>query len=351
MPAETPSGTLAALGLDASGIGALVDPPRPAGDFKADVEAFTTIEDCMRDRAKVDPVIGDALENIGYDTFLRDACRVLEAVKTKDARRCTLIDASSLKARCNAVIAISTHDANRCPRVGAGPERGRDPECVAEAVRSPAMCAAVVDRNDRSRCEAMLGKDEKACDALLITEERTACVRDVVRWRSTLADGAAQVTAVAPVKATMELHGAEGHADPKPTQFDLGLDLARGLVVVKEAKRWRTTVGELDDLSLSPKAAAPTSTAKLGFKLLFGPEPSAKTELEGAALSVPGAASIACSSGKCDLAVKVRAIDATRGGAVSLEVDGTVSGGTQAFKVHADLATFVRDVMDLTAPE
>ena len=69
----TPSGTLAALGLDASGIGTLVDPPRPAGDFKVDVDAFTTIEDCMRDRAKVDPVVGDALENIGYDTFLRDA--------------------------------------------------------------------------------------------------------------------------------------------------------------------------------------------------------------------------------------------------------------------------------------
>ncbi len=342
--AITPSGTLAALGLDASGISPLVDPPRPAGDFKLDVESFTTIEDCMRDRAKLDPVVGDALENIGYDTFLRDACRVLEAAKTKDARRCTLIDASTLKARCNAVIAISTHDADACPRVGARPDRGRDPSCVAQATRSPVLCVAV-DRHDRSLCDAMLGKDDKACDSLLIDAERASCVRDVVRWRSTLADGAPQVTVVAPVKATLEVHGTEGHPDPKVTSYDVTADLARGVVVVIEKNRSRMTIGETDDLSLSPQATNPMSSAKFGFKLLFGPDPSAPVELEGATLSVPGASSLACASNKCVLAVKIVKVDATRGGAVHLEIDGSVSGGTQAFKVHADIETFVRDTI------
>jgi hypothetical protein len=348
--ATTPSGTLAALGMDASGIGAIVDPPRPAGDFKADIDAFTTLEDCMHNRAKVDPVIADALENIGYDTFVRDACRVLEAAKTKDVRRCTLIDASTLKARCNAVVAVWMHDANLCPRVSVGPDRGRDPMCLAQALRSPVLCAAV-DTHDRTSCNATLTRDEKGCDAILITEERDACVRDVVRWRSTLADGAPQVTVLPPVKGSLEVHGAEGHPDLKTTNFDLGFDLSRGVVVVEESRRWRLSMGEADDLSLTPKATNPMSTAKLGFRLLFGPEASAKSELEGATLSVPGASSVACSTSKCELTIKTKKLESTRGGAVSLEVDGMVGTGAQAFKVHADLSTFVRDVMDLTAEQ
>ena len=349
-PAGSPSSTLIALGLDASGVGVLVDPPRPAGDFKADVTAFTTMEDCMRDRSKVDPVLGDALENIGYDTFVRDACRVLEASKTKDPRKCSLIDASTLKARCNAVVAIVMQKPDACPRVSAGTTRGRDPLCIAQASRSPILCAAV-EHHDRPTCEASLGKDEKPCESLLIDEDRASCVRDAIRWRSSLADGAPLVTSIAPVKATLEVHGAEGRPDPKQTTFDWTQELSRGVVIVKETPRWRAMFGDVDDLGLTPKATSPMSQAKLGFQLKFGPEPTAKVDLEGTSLSVPGASSMTCASSKCELVTKVRKVDATRGGAVSLEIDGTFGGGAQAFKVHADITTFVRDVMDPAAPE
>lgn len=328
----------------------MVDPPRPAGDFKADVAAFTTVEDCMRDRSKVDPVLGDALENIGYDTFVRDACRVLEASKTRDSRKCSLIDASTLKARCSAVVAIVMQKPDACPRVSAGTTRGRDPLCLAQASRSPILCASV-EHHDRPTCDATLGKDEKACDSLLIDEDRVACVRDAVRWRSTLAEGAPLVVALAPVKATLEVHGAEGHPDPKQTSFDWTAELARGVVVVKETPRWRAMFGDIDELSLTPKATSPLSLAKLGFQLRFGAEATAKVDLEGASLSVPGASSMTCASSKCELVTKVRKVDATRGGAISLEIDGTFGGGAQAFKVHADVTTFVRDVMDTAAPD
>ncbi len=349
-PTTTPSSTLIALGLDAAGVGVLVDPPRPAGDFKADVAAFTTVEDCMRDRSKVDPVLGDALENIGYDTFVRDACRVLEASRTKDPRKCSLIDASTLKARCNAVVAIVMQKPDACPRVSAGTTRGRDPLCLAQASRSPIFCAAV-EHHDRPTCEATLGKDEKACDSLLIEEERASCVRDAVRWRSTLTDGAPLVTALAPVRATLDVHGAEGRPDPKQTTADWTAELARGVVVVKESARWRAMFGDIDELSLTPKATNPMSPAKLGFQLRFGPEATAKVDLEGATLSVPGASSLTCASSKCELVTKVRKVNATRGGAISLEIDGTFGAGAQAFKIHADVTTFVRDVMDTTANE
>src|ERR1019366_5592349 len=43
-------------------------PPAPAGDLKAEIARFTTLDACVNERARVDPIVGDALEAIGYDT-------------------------------------------------------------------------------------------------------------------------------------------------------------------------------------------------------------------------------------------------------------------------------------------
>jgi hypothetical protein len=61
------------------GESASADPPALAGDLGADIEGFTTVDACVAAHAGVDPLVGDALEGIGYDTLLRDACRALEA--------------------------------------------------------------------------------------------------------------------------------------------------------------------------------------------------------------------------------------------------------------------------------
>src|SRR5579864_4561620 len=50
------------------------DPPVAAGDLAADIAAFTNIEACV-EHASVEPFLGDALQAIGYDSFVRDACR------------------------------------------------------------------------------------------------------------------------------------------------------------------------------------------------------------------------------------------------------------------------------------
>lgn len=343
-PTETvssPSADLRALGIDAQGILPVVDPPRAAGDFLADVASFSTLEECMQTRSKMDPVLGEALDNIGYDTFVRDACRVLEAAKTKDRRRCTLIDSSTLKQRCMAAVAIVTKDETTCPGAAPGIERGLDPMCLAEALRSPAMCAAVEPR-DRARCDAIVGKDDKACDKLLITEEHQTCVRDSLRWRSAMSDGAAVVASVAPVKATLEVHG-DGRPDPAATSFDMGADVARGVVIVKDQKQTRFAIGELEDVLL-PKAAAPTSRAKLALKVSFGADVT-KSEVKDAMLSVPGAVMISCASSPCEWTAKVTKIEPVRGGAVELSLEGKVGSAPQAFRAKADVKTFVRDVV------
>src|ERR1019366_1781105 len=94
-----------ALGLDGGSLEVRLDPPAPAGDLKAEIARFTTLDACVDGLARVDPIAGDALEAIGYDTFLRDACRVLDATKANDPGRCPAIEASSLEARCRTTVA------------------------------------------------------------------------------------------------------------------------------------------------------------------------------------------------------------------------------------------------------
>src|SRR4051812_28373985 len=75
----SPSTIASVLGLDAGVFVDTSDPPAPAGDLKADLDRFVNVETCVKERANVDPLVGDGLRAIGYDTFLRDACRLLEA--------------------------------------------------------------------------------------------------------------------------------------------------------------------------------------------------------------------------------------------------------------------------------
>src|ERR1044071_6588769 len=60
-----------------AGIELAVDPSPPSGDLKSDIESFTTLDACVRARAMADPLLGDAIEALGYDTLMRDACRIL----------------------------------------------------------------------------------------------------------------------------------------------------------------------------------------------------------------------------------------------------------------------------------
>ena len=65
--------------------------------------------------------------------------------------------------------------------------------------------------------------------------------------------------------------------------------------------------------------------------------------MTNASLSVPGSLEGACTGADCKLTVKVTKLEPKRGGAVELVIDGTLGG----FRVHADVSTFVRDVVDL----
>jgi hypothetical protein len=335
-PQETepasPSALASALHIDAAALaGPLVDPEKPAGDLAADLAAFTTVEACMKDKTRtLDPLVGDAVDAIGYDTFLRDACRVLEAAKNKDAKKCELIDASALRSRCRAVTAMVAGDADGCPlKAPSKPELGRDATCVAAALRSPAMCAGAQKR-DRPVCEALVTHDTKKCDAVPLDDLRVSCTRDATRFRGALVGNAA-IASVPPAKGTLTF---SGEGKPQATA-DLDFDVGSGVVVLVDGKKTRVTFGRVGDATATPRTAQPLDRTRLALAFTTSDKP---TEITEAALTVPGSPVATCTA--CSLTLKVEKLEPKRAGAVSLVLDGTLG----AWKIHADVQTFVRDV-------
>src|SRR6266542_6732339 len=116
-----------------AGIEIADDPAPPSGDLKGDIESFTTLDACVRARTAMDPLLGDAIDALGYDGLPRDACRILQASKEKNQDACRPIVASSLRARCESYVAIIAGNANLCPMNGSGKFAARDPVCFARA--------------------------------------------------------------------------------------------------------------------------------------------------------------------------------------------------------------------------
>src|SRR6185436_8996946 len=121
-----------ALGLDASAALAVTDPLPPSGDLKAEMARFKGLDACVKEHAGTDPLVGDALDAIGYDTVIRDSCRVLEALVQKDAKRCDPIESGALRAHCQDTVAIVFATPEGCSLdVPSEPSHGRNPLCLA----------------------------------------------------------------------------------------------------------------------------------------------------------------------------------------------------------------------------
>src|SRR3954471_19652270 len=179
-----PSSVAAVLGIDAGAFVDIADPPAPAGDLKADLDRFVNVESCVKERANVDPLAGEGVRGIGYDTFLRDACRLLEAAKDKKRETCDRIDSSAMRARCQSWVAMVSQTPDACPMQFEGlVTRGRNPSCVAIAAKDPRLCAGESRTVQRGTCEAMVARDAAKCEVLL-PSHRALCQREVARWRS-----------------------------------------------------------------------------------------------------------------------------------------------------------------------
>lgn len=334
-----------ALGKDAADLAAPVDPPPVSGDFKADLERFTTLEGCVAERGALDPVIGDALLAIGYDTFLRDACRVLDAAKSGDRRRCASIEASTLRARCEAYVAMVRSDPDACPLdVATDRARGHDPTCVAAAARDARLCAGEV-ANKRAACEALVSGDEKRCARAGAEAARRLCQRDAARWRSLLSGvSSGGGPALTKPSGTLTLRPADAAAPARPPT-DLALDVERGVVLVRELGALRLQVGSLEELGAVPRASSPVARPRLAFALRVSGDAPADARIEHLELAIPGALTVVVPAMRTTLKARVPQLTATRGGEVRVIVEGTAGVAPNVYEVNAEIATFVRDVL------
>jgi hypothetical protein len=334
----TASGVARALGLDAATLAAPSDPPSPAGDVKAEVERFTTLDACVSEHAKTDPLVGDALRAIGYDTFLRDACRMLQAMKEKKTDACKAIDAQGLRSKCEASVAMQEGTPDACPlETFEAPAGGRDMRCVAAASREPRLCVGTT-RGERTACEALVLRDGSRCGA------DAACARDAARWKNALpAPASSDLGRPLASVATLVVHGAEGTAEPPVPETDLAGELARGVVIVQDFAGAHLALGAAREVGTTVFAPTPLQRTRLSLAILVGGDKPAA--IEHAEVAVPGAATLVLPGARWDGALKVTKLEAKRGGEVALVLEGTLGAAPHAYAIKAQVTTFVRDVV------
>jgi hypothetical protein len=338
-----------------AGIEMATDPAPPSGDLKHDIESFTTLDACVRARATTDPLLGDAIDALGYDTLIRDACRILEALKTKDKERCKPIIASPLRARCESYVATFAGNPNLCPIVESGGKvASRDPVCLARASRDERLCAAALP-SDRATCRAQVLGDATECG------KDESCVRQVERYK-TLLDKPSSHTPFAS-RIHLDLAAEKGTPDPAVKSFDFDDVAAAGAVVRIAGDKVRVSLG-------TPKSAlwtpwdAPLASPKLFIELSVASKdvpkaplvaaknqaasPAPPTELGTGDLTVdlllPKVASLSALTAT-DRKLEIAQVATEVGGPVKFVLTIQMREAPRAFDARIEVETFVRDVV------
>lgn len=340
-PAASPELIAKAWGIDAGVSVGAVDPPAPAGDLAREIARFTTVEACVAERGQIDPLLGDALGAIGYETLLTDSCRTLEALKVSNGEACARISALSLRTRCLANVAMAKHEPDACPLdIPNMPDRGRLSTCVAVAARDPRLCVSE-PRFGRALCDALAHRDAKRC-ASLAAADRDACAREVARWYGLLAEPKGSVQPLA-TRLQVEMEPAGGPAmDPK--DLEQPLDLTRGLVVVQTPAGLSLRLGSLErGGSVALWIPPPLGRVRMAMRLLVA---DAGARVEQFELDIPGRSSLVVPGVFHDLKAQIETLESRRGGLVKVNVAGTVGIAPHVYRVKMDATTFVRDVVN-----
>ncbi|MGO8992307.1 MAG: hypothetical protein ACLQVI_03190 [Polyangiaceae bacterium] len=315
------------------------DPLPPAGDLRDDVERFTTLDACVAQHAVIDPLIGDAVRSIGYDTLLRDACRIPQAIKLKDPTPCMAITASSLQNRCEALVAMALQDPEKCPWYSPTEKQlGRDPSCLAIATRDPRTCGASLD-STQATCEALASGDQTRCGKG-VGDERAQCAHEMERDRTLLA-GEHEAHDTTPPRAHLDIHGVGGTKDPPSTDVDLSSTVVGGAVVAAVTLGGAGIVLARDvesALRLPSRVERPHLTAMVEFE-------AGAPKLTKLDLTVPKIPEMTCPSSHCSLVVVVPKADPKRGAPLSATIDGTIETPAGTYQVKLQIDTFVRDVV------
>ena len=351
-PARTsPSEIASALRVDASVLEGPVDPLPPAGDLRSDIDRFTTLDACVAERAALDPLVGDAIHAIAYESFLRDACRMLDAAKATDKARCDAIVASPLKSRCEMLVAVIAGDADSCPwEVSSKPSFGRDPTCLAVSSHDARLCGGV-SLLDRPTCAALASHDASRCDEVMSGTERAICRRELARLTPILpATNDDKPLALAPASMKLVLE-ALGETPPLvQPEITLTDDVGHGLVLNERRDGVHFDIGSIHELSPSFYAASPLTRAYIGLTLIVSSTGNNKdVKVDRCELGMPNAPPLVAPIARCALTTTIDELSHARGGAVRVHVDGEIGSSPRGYHVHLEMTTFVRDLVTTSA--
>jgi hypothetical protein len=344
---------LAALEVEA-GLEPPRDPSAPGGDLKRDLEEFTTLEACVKAHALRDPVLGDAIDALGYDTLTRDACRTLQALKAKDTRACQPISASPLRQRCEAQVAIVAGEPSLCPAIAAanaGAGAAREPVCLARASRDERFCAGALP-GERTTCAALVRGKSNECRG------DAACVRQVERFRSLLEKPESRPPFA--TRVHVQFTTDRGKSETIDGAFDLDDVAAAGAVVRPLSDKVRVSIGTPKTM-LWPSWESPTATPHLYLAVSLPTrmptipprhDAGAGVALGPADLSfdllVPKVGLLSGASASERRAV-IQDVGGAAGSPIRFGVAIRVLEGARTYRVQIDVETFVRDGAELRA--
>lgn len=308
------------------------DPPAPSGSLRDEIDRFDSLDACTTRLTSLDPLLGDALDALGYDGLARDACRLLEALATRDPKRCAPILATPLRARCETDLATLVGDPSLCPLMGPG----RDPLCLARAHRDRRYCSALPNA-EKAHCEALVSGDASFC------QQDARCQRQVARWAPLL-----EPPAQRPAFATELVVNVE-RADGSQRTFDLSLLSERGVVVRKTRGRHEISLGT-KPTSAVVHVAEPSQPA--GAFLLSLPVAAKSGEaipldpLHGRFdLLLPGLGLLTSAGAQAKGTFQVTQFSTEPGTEIAFELDAKVVEAGEILRVRAEVRSFVRDVV------
>lgn len=326
------------LGIDASALadpGPPPDPAPPAGNLRQEMQDFTTLEHCVQARAAFDPVVGDAIDALGYDTLQRDACRVLEAIKNKNPQACTPILASSLRDHCLSSVAIAQGDSSLCPTIATGHE----PFCVALAQRDERLCS-LVGSSKRTACRAVLQHDPSVCRGI------SRCERAVNRWHDLIPEVSAKPDLGTRVVITAtELVDAGA---PEPIERNLSA-VVLPATVRRSLQGTRLQLGDQDPSAWPPASLAQSPVLSLtiqGDDKTFkqGSHTLQAESIELVAL-LPKIGKLESASVSEPATLEVDVLRTDIGAPVRFTLHAVAADQQRRFQVQLRVNTFVRDVV------
>lgn len=316
-----------------------VDPPGPAGDFAEEIARYTDLRDCVARHRITDPLLAEGVDAIGYDAFVTDACRGVEAAKTRSRVPCSAVLTTAMRKKCEAEAGMATGDETLCPlseRIAGVPEH--DVLCLAAARRDVRPCAALLG-HDRAACEGLVARDAARCGT-------PACRRKVERWKNVLPlpVGKPPLASTASVEIRFEDPDAPGgmrtetHALPR--EAEAGLVLAkRGTMLaiafgdpLPVGVRGETHGGFFVEVpeSQRPKAAAKGIRTRVGVKLPSGLEEQLAT--------------------RTAVEIEIRALSAEPNTPVDLTVVAVLGPKSAPRRTEWKVTSWVRDVVVVEGP-